>query len=308
MGKAADNGDDTFWGHVTAGIFLTAFGSFFLLLTLWRLHHGTASSSHKQRNLLQVFMEQHVPEQQPSRVVKYTSIVLILSTIFGLLYTGLGARFLHHDLHPDYTIFHYVAHLTLILLYMFAGWTGLLEAWSILPRDSLRSSVVFALIGESLLWYDHALSKDNDQDARIHAYLALISALTAICMLWSIIWTRGDAGVIMPFCLYIGGFLGLLWQGLWFFVAAIHQTWPISSTEHVTVSFVLLTIVLGCFTNVSVACLVHKQRGQNFDGHNQQEYSGFVSNDYSNDSECNEEDDKAVELVESDVGRVMQLV
>jgi hypothetical protein len=289
MGKAADNGDDTFWGHVMAGIFLTAFGSFFLLLTLWRLH-GTASSSHK-RNFLQVFMEQHVPEQQPSRVVKYTSILLILSTIFGLLYTGLGARFLHHDLHPDYTIFHYVAHLTLILLYMFAGWTGLLEAWSILPRDSLRASVVFALMGESLLWYDHALSKDNDQDARIHAYLALISFLSAICMLCSIIWTR-------LFFLYVGGFLGILWQGLWFFVAAIHQTWPFSSTEHVTVSFVLLTIVLGSCTHVSAACLAHKQRGQNF-GHNQQEYSDFVSNDYSNVSESDGEDDKAVELVEN---------
>ena len=122
---------------------LLGFGSSFLRLTWTRLQSLLAASDACSKPI-ELFLDLYVPEQQPS-VIYRTSTALIVSTIFGLLYEGLGARFLNRDLHPDYTVFHYATHLTLTLLYLFAGWTGLLEYYKYLPKDSLRASIVLAL-------------------------------------------------------------------------------------------------------------------------------------------------------------------
>ena len=204
--------------------------------------------------LVQIYLDRHVPEQN-QRLLRQLSLTLLASSIFGILYTGLGARFLNHNLHPEYTFWHYKTHLTLAFLYLVVGWKGWLESSSsshrLLPADSIRASLIMALLGESLLWYDHAAIKVNAIDARLHTFLALISFLTACSILWNMILlsqqqrTASTSSTALVFVSYLGGCVGIFWQGLWFFVVATHQKWPLPSTSHVTIVFVLLAVGLG---------------------------------------------------------------
>jgi hypothetical protein len=70
--------------------------------------------------------------------------------------------------------------------------------------------------------------------------------------------TDDDTPRVLFFLAYLGGFLGILWQGLWFFVAAFHQKWPISSTSNVTVYFVLQAVFLGFMSQLGAICLVRR--------------------------------------------------
>lgn len=241
---------DTFWGHFTASVFLIGFGSSFLALTAWRWTR-LERFDEKDRVRVDLFLERHIPEKNPLVLLR-TSYALIFSTTFGLLYEGLGARFLNHDLHPDWTVFHYTTHLTHTVLFLWAGWTGLLEYWQLVPQDSLRAAVAVALFGGALLWHEHSGSKMNEVDARIHDYLALISLLTALCLVAGLL---ADHGTGSSFALYVGGFWGIDWLGVWFMVAAFHQTYPIQSTEHITAIFCLSGAGLLCALQVVVILL-----------------------------------------------------
>lgn len=247
---------DTFWGHVTAGIFLIAFGATFLGLTVWRWTRLQETTEDSIR--FQVFLERHVPEQNDVVLIR-TAKALICSTLFGLLYEGLGARFLNHDLHPDWTVLHYTTHLTLTSLYLWVGWTGLLEYWKLVPQDSIRAAVAVALLGETLLWHEHATTKQHPVDGKLHDYLALISALTALCIIWNLILLDNPK---LSFTLYTAGFLGLFWQGLWFLVAAFHQRSPFASTEDVTSVFCLCAVGLFCALQV-ISIRLHRSKGVN---------------------------------------------
>jgi len=235
------------------------------------LHHATTSNGRHYNVVLKAFLERHVPEQNPV-VLFRISVALLASTMFGFLYEGLGARFLNHNGHPEYE-----THMTITLLYAFVGWYGWLEWKQVLPQDSLRASLVLALCGEVLIWQDHVSTKmamGCPVDAQIHSNLALVSGLTAIVTIVSMVLssmtiqeeipsqqqptttslstintppqppTHKSQYHMVAFLSYLGTFLGLLWQGLWFMVAAMQQKWPIASTSHVTVLFILQALIV----------------------------------------------------------------
>jgi hypothetical protein len=188
-------------------------------------------------------------------VLRRTAHALIASTLFGLLYQGLGARFLQRDLHPDYTVFHYATHLTVTTFYLFVGWTALLESKQLLPTDSVRGVVTMALLGEVLLWHKHAAMKPTAIDQDLHEYLALSSGMTAISIGLSVFLGNGTLSknersaptCIAPLVAYLGGFLGFIHQGLWFLIIALHQKYPIGNPEYVTIFFCLLTLLVALF-------------------------------------------------------------
>ena len=219
--------------------------------------------------LLREFLHRHVPEQSP-RVLRTTSYAIAGSCLFGMVYTMIGGRFLNHDLNSDYTVFHYVTHLTLLLLYLFVGWTGLLEANGFLPKDSLRVATALALWGETLLWTQHGASKDNDLDAALHYSLGGITGLTAVCLTASVLLVAGrshhhpNPPTTISFLLYVAAFVGLVWQGLWFLTIAVYvKGWlPIPSAGHATALLVVEGLFLVVLCQLMAAGLVsswHKQ-------------------------------------------------
>lgn len=245
-----------------------AFGASFLALAAWRwsrLESDRKQPCESSSSKVQVFLERHVPEAN-SVVILRTARALIGSTLFGLLYEGLGARFLNHNLHPDWTVFHYTTHLTLTTLFLWVGWTGLLEYWKLVPQDSIRAAVAVALFGETLLWHEHAVSKGNQVDARVHDYLALLSGLTALAIVASLMGTTEKANNPgLAFALYVSGFLGIFWQGIWFMIAAYHQKHPLSSSEKVTAIFCVSGVGLLCTLQLVSVCLCNAHRGESFE-------------------------------------------
>lgn len=289
---------EKFASHLLVGLFLGAFGLAFLALTLWRLvrlvdllavneeetdeelvgmgrnnippprERVTATAKEHEafrggdvvtatEGLLREFLYRHVPEQNTS-FLRAASVAIAALCTFGIVYTMLGGRFFNHDLHPEYTLFHYVTHLTLLLLYLFVGWTGLLEANGYLPRDSLRAATAVALWGEALLWTQHGASKTNDLDASLHYAIGGIAGVTAACMTASVAlvaWTTNGvlqhySNPTLSFGLYVGALVGLVWQALWFATVAFYiQGWlPIPSTSHATALLVVegLVLLVGC--------------------------------------------------------------
>ena len=236
----------------------------------------SATPTDASERLLREFLHRHVPEQSP-RVLRTTSYLIAGSCSFGMVYTMIGGRFLNHDLHPDFTIFHYVVHLTLLLLYLFVGWTGLLEANGFLPTDSLRAATALALWGETLLWTEHGASKDNDLDAALHYALGMIAGLTAVCLTASVLLVAGRSQqhqhprnnsygttTTISFLLYVSTFVGLVWQGLWFLTVAVYILgWlPIPSTGHAMALLVvegLFLVVLCQFMAAGLVSSWHKQ-------------------------------------------------
>ena len=50
---------------------------------------------------------------------------------------------------------------------------------------------------------------------------------------------------LLPFLLYVGVMMGLVWEGLWFLVIAFHlRLYPIPSTGHATALLVLQALLL----------------------------------------------------------------
>ena len=229
--------------------------------------HATTTTT--TTTILAQFLYLHVPERNP-KVLKIVSKYFIGCTIFGLLYTCLGARYLNHDVHPDYGFFHYTTHITLLLLYLFVGYTTNLEINSYLPQDSTRVAIVVALFGETILWYDHSFTKTSNVERHLHFYLGLISAITSICLLTSILRVKPNStdnasntttsttttttSPILDFILYVGTFVGFVYQGLWFEIIAIQQkkvlvpTTFLTSSGQVTSLLVILalSLLVGC--------------------------------------------------------------
>lgn len=238
------------WGHFTAGVCFLAFGLFLTGLALVRLRriillHPTKNSDDAKEDAItgediaKLFLTNHVPEQN-NVVLQRVSMALIPTTIFGFFYEGFGVCFYDHMLHPNYSVFHYQTHMSATLLACLAGWTGFLESYfQALPQDSFRGALVFGLLGEVILWLDHASSKHDPVNGHLHAFLALISFLSAMAM-GSSMTMRGSKNATTALVMYFGGFVGLAWQGVWFLVVSYHLKWNLSSAEHVTVLFVLV--------------------------------------------------------------------
>eukprot|EP00563_Minutocellus_polymorphus_P018545 CAMPEP_0197715866 /NCGR_PEP_ID=MMETSP1434-20131217/943_1 /TAXON_ID=265543 /ORGANISM="Minutocellus polymorphus, Strain CCMP3303" /LENGTH=334 /DNA_ID=CAMNT_0043300115 /DNA_START=36 /DNA_END=1040 /DNA_ORIENTATION=- len=271
---------DTFLGHFIAGIFLLSYGAFFLCLTAVRLVRiaqeisndatCTSSISSTPSSVSAEFQRRHVPEQNPV-LLRRVSVILLVSTTFGILYEGFGALYIDHDSHPDKTFFSDATHQTLTFAFFFAGFTGLLESWQLLPPDSVRGAVVLALLGEALLWLDHALMKEGGA-VRIHILLALTAAFSAVSIFVSIVMSaststrtrdrvqgggeRTAAGCFEHLALlsYACGFLGFLWQGMWFMVAAQNEISSIAM-DRIVMYYILQGIALGFGVEIFAAYL-----------------------------------------------------
>jgi len=135
----------------------------------------------------------------------------------------------------------------MLLAYLLAGVTAYWESRHCLPTDSFRMTIVMALLCEAVLWHSHAMAKSNSVDAALHNCLALIALSTAAMVTISVIVPV--LGGRVSLFVYVAGFVGFVWQGLWFFVAAVHQWYPVADTgEQVAVGWCISALfVVGLF-------------------------------------------------------------
>ncbi|CAB9529812.1 expressed unknown protein [Seminavis robusta] len=257
LGEAYSN-DRKPGSHYIVGVFLGTYSIGFLLLIAIRIRRLILQRS---KDVIADFMHQHVPEQN-HQFLHILSKGLVFATSFGMIYSGLGARYLNHDLHPDWGFFHYKTHLTLIFLFLFAGFAGVLESHGYLPKDSLRASFTVGLWGEALLWYDHALMKEVLIDMRLHEYLALTCAFPALVMTISLILTTmKSSNVTLSFLVFLGSNLALLWHSIWFITVGVHLSgMPIPNTGTATDLLVIQAVLLIFGCQVVSALMVRLQR------------------------------------------------
>jgi hypothetical protein len=183
-----------FSGHFIPAAFFVGFGLFLLGLTARRALAGAAVP---------------IPEDDP-RVLRGIGWTLAGCTLAGFLVEAIGGYVAKRNL------WFQSAHECLYALYFLAGTCALLESRALLPPDSSRCGVVTALVGEYILWHEHALMKTNMIDQRIHIILANLSLLNASVMAWSVY--RGSESVVA----YVVGFALLVLQGLWLLTAAFN--------------------------------------------------------------------------------------
>ena len=264
MTSGMDDGDSNDKvAHLVVGLFLCAFGLSLLGLTVVRIRRLMRGAS--DANVLRRFLAAHVPERSPA-VLKTASISIGGAGLFGMTWTMLGARFVDRDLHPDYTIFHYVTHLAALAPFVFVGWTGWLEYKRCLPAESLRAALAVALWAEALLWVEHARSKASPVGARLHLDLGILMGLTAAATTASIVVGSGDPdrSPTAPFLLYVATPLGLVWQGAWFLTIAVHlhQRPEIPTSGHAVALFVLEGLALLVLGQLVTIYLVREWRRQ----------------------------------------------
>lgn len=182
-----------FMGHFIPASFFLCFGAFLLGLTMHRAVRGTVM----------------IPEQN-QRVLFLIGITLMVCTTCGLLGEAVGGYLVMGN--P----FFQSAHETLYFLFFFAGMCTLLESYGALPPDSSRCGVAVALLGEYILWHEHALMKSNMVDQRIHIILANISLSNSAIMAWSV--HQGSRSLLA----YVLGFALLVLQGFWLLTSAFN--------------------------------------------------------------------------------------
>lgn len=195
-----------FSGHFIPAAFFAGFGLFLLGLTARRaLNAAGAGGSGGGESAFVV----PIPEDDP-RVLRGIGWTLAGCTLAGFLVEAIGGYLAKRNL------WFQSAHECLYALYFFAGTCALLESKNLLPPDSSRCGVVTALIGEYILWHEHALMKTNMVDQRIHIILANLSLFNALVMAWSVY--RGPESMVT----YVLGFALLVLQGLWLLTAAFN--------------------------------------------------------------------------------------
>mmetsp|Transcript_53072 Transcript_53072/g.59336 ORF Transcript_53072/g.59336 Transcript_53072/m.59336 type:complete len:334 (-) Transcript_53072:348-1349(-) len=221
---------DLLIGHWLPGTFLIAFGLTFLGLTVVRMRWLIARSSRTRlqaedtnaadassgrdalHELLEQFLMQHIPERS-AFVLGVSSKAVFYSTVFGVICVLIGSR-----------ISHAITHLGVLVLYLFVGWTGMLESRRYLPADSLRAALCVALWGEALLWGDHGSTFAHEVDRILHVYMGLIAAIGAACGTLSVTGVFHHSP-ILSVVLHTAVFLTLVWQGCWFVTIYIHIRW-----------------------------------------------------------------------------------
>eukprot|EP00751_Fragilariopsis_kerguelensis_P031653 CAMPEP_0170915650 /NCGR_PEP_ID=MMETSP0735-20130129/6323_1 /TAXON_ID=186038 /ORGANISM="Fragilariopsis kerguelensis, Strain L26-C5" /LENGTH=337 /DNA_ID=CAMNT_0011313597 /DNA_START=41 /DNA_END=1054 /DNA_ORIENTATION=- len=221
---------DLLVGHWLPGTFLIVFGLTFLGLTVVRMRRLIARSSRTRiqvedaadgssgrdknalQELLEQFLMQHIPERS-AFVLGVSSKAVFYSTVFGVICVLIGSR-----------ISHAITHLGVLVLYLFVGWTGMLEAQRYLPADSLRAALCVALWGEALLWGDHGSTFAHEVDRILHVYMGLIAAIGAACATLSVTGVF-QHNPVMSVVLHTAVFLTLVWQGCWFVTIYVHIRW-----------------------------------------------------------------------------------
>jgi hypothetical protein len=231
-----------FYGHFIPGSFFAGFGIFVLGLTFVRLRRAAASSSSAANDVGAAFCRTHVPEAN-FRLLRTSSIALMFCTVAGILVEGIncveggssGRSFFCNEVHE-----------TLYFLFFLVGFIGLLEAHHLLPSDSIRAGTVVASACQVFLWDMHAQSKKVPVEGFIHFILALISLVTAVVML---------ASIYLPnrLELYIGGYAGILLQGIWLLSASLFLQGEHMAHE-IGVHFVL---EIACMTLLCVLCTAY---------------------------------------------------
>jgi Family of unknown function (DUF716) len=183
-----------FSGHFIPAAFFIGFGLFLLGLAMRRaVVNGKVA----------------VPEESP-RVLSGIGHTLSICTLLGFLVEAIGGYLAKNDL------WFQSAHETLYALFFFAGVCAVLESRGRLPPDSSRVGVATALLGEYILWHEHALMKTNMVDQRIHIILANVSLSNCAVVAWSVY--RGAESMLA----YVLGYALLVLQGLWLLTAAFN--------------------------------------------------------------------------------------
>ena len=221
-----------FYGHFVPGSFFAGFGLFALSLAWVRLRRGTDSADGAS------FCRTHVPETNV-RVLTTLSASLMFCTTAGILMEGINCSM--SSIRRSF--FCNPVHETLYSLFFLVGFMGLLEAYRLLPPDSIRAGTVLASAGQAFLWEMHAQSKTVPVESLIHFILALISFVTAVVML---------ASIYLPHRLelYLGGYAGILLQGIWLLSASLllqreHMVNEIGVCFVLEVAGMALVMVLG---------------------------------------------------------------
>eukprot|EP00566_Odontella_aurita_P017592 CAMPEP_0113599504 /NCGR_PEP_ID=MMETSP0015_2-20120614/42181_1 /TAXON_ID=2838 /ORGANISM="Odontella" /LENGTH=273 /DNA_ID=CAMNT_0000507643 /DNA_START=169 /DNA_END=990 /DNA_ORIENTATION=+ /assembly_acc=CAM_ASM_000160 len=197
MGATGQTG--SFQGHAIPASFFFCFGVFFLVLTLRRARSLPPGAS---------FAEAHIPEKNMPMVHKL-SVILIVCTALGGVYEGIGGIINAGN------FFNQVGHETLYTMYFFVGVVMLLESGQRLPADSSRSALSLALFLEYVLWYDHAIMKNDGTDRHIHVIMALI------CLAGSVV-TAGSVCKPSSVAAYVGGWGMMVLQSFWLITAGIN--------------------------------------------------------------------------------------
>lgn len=222
-------------GHVFPGSFFIGVSIFFLILTTQRLFKCDS---------IEDFCATHIPERNP-KVLRRVGLVAVIGTLLGICVEGVGGElFLGEAPHP---FFQNLQHITLYTLFFFSGVVGILESVDLLPQESFRAATATAFLAEAIIWNEHAQMKMNLVDQRIHVLVALTCLGSSVMMIISLY----KPNHMLPF---VGGFLFMLWQGLWLFAAAYNiRHVPHFDLEEMTSYFILEGVALGlCVLVVSI--------------------------------------------------------
>ena len=182
-----------FLGHFIPAAFFLCFGVFLLLLTARRASQGNLN----------------IPESN-TKVLSGIGMTLMICTALGFLVEAIGGWLAKDNL------WFQSAHETLYFLFFFAGFCAFLESRGSLPPEASRCGVATALLGEYILWHEHALMKTNMVDQRIHIVLANVSLSNSAITAWSIY--QGAQSVIA----FVLSYALLVLQGLWLLTAAFN--------------------------------------------------------------------------------------
>jgi len=222
-----------FYGHFVPGVFFAGFGLFVLSLAFVRLRRLAADND---VGVGASFCRTHVPEANV-RVLQTVSVSLMFCTTAGVLLEGINCIMTSRN------FFSNSVHETLYSLFFLVGFMGLLETYRLLPPDSIRAGTVMASACQAFLWEMHAQSKTVPMEGWIHFILAVISFVTAVVML---------ASIYLPHRLelYLGGYAGILLQGLWLLSASIllqgeHMVHVIGVYFVLEIAGMTLVVVLG---------------------------------------------------------------
>jgi len=144
-------------------------------------------------------------------------------------------------------------------------------------------------VGESIIWSEHAMMKDDPIEQRMHALLFYLSLASAVLMVISVYTPKHVA----PF---VGSLLCLVWRGLWLCTVGHDDGagYPFDR-EHVASFFVLEGLLLASIT-MMVLVLLHLKRNRRLvEPH---DYSCVGTDDTSTEENSNFEDDRAAVSLE----------
>lgn len=226
-------GSGNFLGHALPAIYFIGIGGFFLLLTLRRYRDLQRNAREHANDDPRSFSDAYLPESN-HRLILHSGLVTTVCSVAGFIYHAFARE---------------AAHNAMYLTFFFVGAVSCLEGCELLFPNTHRCAWAFAFLLQYILWYEHAIMKEEAADIRVHMLQAQVNLVAFLTFGYS---AYNPKSVFA----YVASWASVLLNGFWMFTAGLNACCIDMMAHAVGSALVLEALFIGTLIVLGIACFL----------------------------------------------------